>query len=277
MIEKLKKRMRELGLSPKRSLGQNFLIDERGISKMIQQAKATKNLWCLEIGPGLGALTDSLMDWGDSLVLMELDSVLAEYWRSQGLQVLECDALKYSWRGWSEGNVTLISNLPYQIASRLIVEISVQAPYIRDMVLMFQKEVAQRIGAYPGSPDYGFLSVVSQSFWNLKRVMDLAPSSFYPQPKVASRVLSFSRLCGRLQGESLREERPIRQMERFVGFVKCSFSQRRKLLVNNLLSLGLTQRMRPVKALEEMGWNVRVRAQELTPLQFMQLFKKVVG
>ena len=252
--------MEELSLSPKKSLGQNFLIDKKGVSKIVQHVKLTNNPYLLEIGPGLGALTDHFVKWERSLVLMELDSVLAEYWRNQGQRVIECDALKYRWTDWKEGNLTLVSNLPYQISSRLMVDISVKAPYVKDMVLMFQKEVAERILAYPRNKDYGFLSVISQSFWCVSRGGDLASVAFYPRPQVASRVLLFSRL-------------PVEvDVKKFVGFVKCGFSHRRKLLAKNLLSAGVVE---PEKVLEALGQR-GVRAEELTPRQFMELFNKVM-
>ena len=305
MIEKWKKRLLELGIFPKRSMGQNFLIDEEGISKIIQHTNLTKNPNLLEIGPGLGALTDHLVGLGRPLILMELDRVLADYWRSQGQRVLECDALKFDWgelarvshesfgslatetlphrifamggdrslvKGevnsvalGAKGDFTLVSNLPYRISSRLVVDVCTGAPNIKNMLLMFQKEVAQRILARPREKDYGFLSVVSQSFWGIDRVVDFSPRSFYPVPRVASRVLSFKRLC----------VEPY--MEGFVTFVKCSFSHRRKLLAKNLLSLGVSNKVEPIKVLQEMGWGSRVRAEELTPAQFVKLFEEICG
>ena len=96
MIDKLKMRMQELGISPKRSMGQNFLIDGKGVSKIIQSVKSTGNFSILEVGPGLGALTDPLIELGRDLTLIELDRVIVEYWRSQepNMRVIEGDALK---------------------------------------------------------------------------------------------------------------------------------------------------------------------------------------
>ena len=90
-----------------------------------------------------------------------------------------------------------MSNLPYQISSRLLVDVSTSVSSISHMVLMFQKEVAQRILAQPRMKDYGFLSVVAQSFWSIRRVADFSPRSFYPKPNVASRVLSFQRVTSK--------------------------------------------------------------------------------
>ena len=264
LVEKVKSRMRELGISPKRSMGQNFLIDEGVISKVVQCTSLTDSSNLLEIGPGLGALTDRLIELGRPLTLMEFDCVLAEYWRSQGQRVIESDALKYNWGELRSGSFTLVSNLPYQISSRLVIDLSTSAMNIRDMVLMFQKEVAQRISARPRTKNYGFLSIIAQSFWYVDRVVDISPKSFYPMPNVASRVLVFKRLDVGYDSE-------------FVDFVKCSFAKRRKMLAKNLLSMKVLNMMELVKILEDIGLGAKVRAEELSPSQFVELFKKVYG
>lgn len=262
MIEKVKSQMQELGISPKRSMGQNFLIDEEMISKIVRCVRLTENSNLLEIGPGLGALTDCLMEMGRPLILMELDRVLVEYWKSRGQRVIESDALKYDWDKLGHEDFTLVSNLPYQISSRLVIDLSTSAVNIKNMVLMFQKEVAQRISAKPRTKNYGFLTVVAQSFWCVDKVVDLSPKSFYPIPNISSRVLALRRLDVKYNGE-------------FVNFVKCGFAQRRKFLAKNLLSVRVPITMSPAAALEEMGLSAKVRAEELSPSQFVELFKRM--
>ena len=260
--------MWELGFTPKRSLGQNFLINPHGVDKIIEHTLLSDNPHILEVGPGFGALTDALIPSTPSLTLVELDSALADYWRSREQKVIECDILKCNWSQWEKADpCTLVSNLPYQVSSRLVIEVSLSAPFIKNMVLMFQKEVAERISSPPQSKNYGFLSIISQSFWSIDKVMDLSPQSFYPPPRVASRVLSFHRL----------NFPPVKNAKAFVTFVKCGFSHRRKLLAKNLLSPRIPHRVDPAQALEEMGWNPHTRAEDLNPQQFVDLFKKVCG
>lgn len=286
--------MKELGISPKRSMGQNFLIDEAGGSRILEAVRRTQNSHVVEVGPGLGALTDLLIESGCQLTLIEFDSVLAKYWeaREPRVSVIECDALKYRWSELESGPLTLVSNLPYQISSRLLIDISVSAPSINHMVLMFQKEVAQRIMAQPRSKAYGFLSVVSQSFWAITSIMDLSPRSFYPKPNVASRVLSFQRIPCFKEIDSLSSEgTKVPKIEgdgggrgnfhkgmEFIRLVKCSFTHRRKLLAKNLQPFRTPHgAMEPLRALEEMTWGDKVRAEELSPSKFVKLFKKIYG
>ena len=106
------------------------------------------------------------------------------------------DALKFSWSDLESVPTCLVSNLPYQISSSLVIEVSTVADSVEEMILMFQKEVAQKIKSQPGDKDYGILSVIAQSFWDVEKICDAAPACFYPAPKVASRVLDFRRKKG---------------------------------------------------------------------------------
>src|SRR5690606_8077538 len=110
----------------------------------------------VEVGPGLGSLTEDLLACGNNLLLIELDAKFAEFWRSRGVDVIEGDALDLRWDELRlPAGSRLVSNLPYQIGSRLVVDVSVSAPAIDSMVLMFQKEVAERMAAAPKSKAYG--------------------------------------------------------------------------------------------------------------------------
>jgi 16S rRNA (adenine1518-N6/adenine1519-N6)-dimethyltransferase len=214
--EKLKRRMLELNHEAKKSMGQNFLIADHVIEKILSQAQIVAKGGLVEIGPGLGAITDGLRKIDPQLLAIEFDSGLAEYWRRQKLNVIEADALKVDWQQISKQ--ALISNLPYQIAASLVVELSVSPSKINSMVLMFQKEVALRIKADCTSDDYGFLSVISQLFWDVKKVCEAGPGDFLPAPKIASRVLLFER----------KENLNIKDRIDFLRFVKSIFQNRRR-------------------------------------------------
>ena len=213
--------MRELNVEPKRSMGQNFLIDEYVIHEIASCVRDLPVDRIVEVGPGLGALTDELLHLKKPLVVIELDRKFADYWRSRDLHVIEADALKADELNFDkiEGKAVvksaLVSNLPYQIASRLVIEQSFAARFDH-MVLMFQKEVADRLMATPRSHDYGLLSVIAQTFWSMKAVVDASSESFYPKPKVSSRVLKFVR-------------RPGIDVERgFLIFIKRAVTARRR-------------------------------------------------
>ncbi len=262
--------MEQMGVSPKRSLGQNFLINDHVIEKIICRVekfkKENKIDWMLEIGPGLGALTRRLRILDGNMSLLELDREFAQYWRQEGLDVLEGDALQVNWQPvCGQGQGILVSNLPYQISSSLVVERSIDPLNIMSMVLMFQKEVAQKIIQPCGSSEYGFLSVIAQSFWSIEKVIDAGRGAFYPSPNVASRVLSF-----------LARDVGITDRKRYLEFVKSAFSHRRKLVMKNirpfLQKYNLSQE-KFVENLQELGYNVNSRAQEISIENYLEIFK----
>lgn len=266
--ERLKVSLEELGILAKKSLGQNFLISDTVIERIINQVKEYKPEAMIEVGPGPGALTYFLQEMNVPLHIVELDRVIAEYWREKGLKITEGDALRLDWAELiqPEQRTIFVSNLPYQISSSIVIDRSMDTQGVAAMVLMFQKEVAQRIRAQAKTDFYGFLSVIAQSFWDIHTVSDAGPRDFDPPPKVASRVLGFS-----------ANNKGIEQRKDFLNFVKAAFAQRRKLLKKNLSSLysqkGVTEEQL-IGWLVEMGLKETARAEELSPNQFLVLFKK---
>lgn len=254
-------------VGPKRSLGQNFLINSEVVSKIILSLPKFLE-HAIEIGPGLGALTEDLMARDlKSLKLIELDSEFAARWRQDGrAEVVECDALQWDWSEVVNRETTgLVSNLPYQISTSLVVDRCLDEEPFFCMVLMFQKEVAERLMAKPNSKDYGALSVIAQSVFRLSRVVDADPKSFYPPPRVASRVLKFEVNKGTVL--------PNLDKKKFFDYLKASFHQRRKLLAKNLASAF--PQVAIEKSFQSLQIAVQARAQELSPLQHRELFLKL--
>jgi 16S rRNA (adenine1518-N6/adenine1519-N6)-dimethyltransferase len=261
-ISDIKEKMLSLGIQPKKSLGQNFLLNESIINKIINKVEIEKATNLIEVGPGLGALTDSLIKLKIPLTVLELDSVFSNYWRSRAvdlLEVIECDALR--WEGWSSltnaNETVLVSNLPYQISSSIVIDRSVEKPFIKAMVLMFQKEVAQRIMARHRTENYGLLTVIAQTFWEVENLVDAGPKDFFPPPQIASRVLYFK-----------KKSAPIENPKHFLKWIKAGFAHRRKLLKSNL---GVITKD-PVLLLEKMDLNPQCRAEELTVPQWIELY-----
>lgn len=251
-------KMQTLGIHPKRSMGQNFLIGEHVVEKIFDCVDRRAPSYIVEIGPGLGALTERLIERGLPHQLIELDTLFAEYWRKRGENVIEVDALKFDWSTLKlPVGTLLLSNLPYQISSRLVIELSSFRHNIDLMVLMFQKEVAERLVAPIRTKDYGFLSVVAQSFWSMDRLVDASPSDFYPSPNVSSRVMSFKQ----------KEVVPELNQE-YIQFVKTAFQFRRKYM---LKAFGdQAEALRPI--LINLGYKDQARAEELAVLDFQKLF-----
>lgn len=257
----------ELGILAKKSLGQNFLVSDTVIEKIINQVQDFKPEVLIEVGPGPGALTYFLQQMNVPLTVIELDRVIAEYWRGKGLPVLEQDALKLDWNQfYSDKNTVFVSNLPYQISSSIVIDRSMEDHGVNHMVLMFQKEVAQRIRGAAKSEHYGLLSVIAQTFWDTALVSEAGPGDFKPPPRVASRVLSFS-----------RRATDIKKRAMFLTFVKTAFAQRRKLLKSNLSGLLKQKQLTETQVVEwlaAMGFKETARAEELSPAQFVELYKK---
>ncbi len=260
-ISEVKSLCENLGIRPTKSLGQNFLVDE-SVCKKIVSHTIGEYINIFEIGPGLGALTRGLSEIHPNLRLIELDGKLANYWQQEGFEVSNIDAAKLDWKVLTSSGATLVvSNLPYQISSVIVVELSSISNVIK-MVLMFQKEVAQRLSSKPRSKDYGFLSVIAQTFWNIEKLVDVSAGAFYPPPKIESRVLVFNRIDG------------ITFSEKFTTFVKKAFSQRRKYLVKNLSVYDSSQR--PIREVFlKMGLELNVRAEELSVKQYQNLYNEL--
>ncbi|HWU41876.1 MAG TPA: rRNA adenine N-6-methyltransferase family protein, partial [Bdellovibrio sp.] len=152
------------------------------------------------------------------------------------------------------------------ISSSIVIERSLENSGVQHMVLMFQKEVAQRIRAVARDEHYGLLSVIAQTFWTITTVTDASARDFSPPPKVQSRVLGFT-----------RKEAPVQNRKAFLTLVKSSFAQRRKLLKKNLSGLLQQKKLTEeqlISWLAEMGFKETARAEELSPVQFVQLYKK---
>lgn len=264
--DKVIQKLHLLGISPKRSLGQNFLIGKSVIERIIASVKTLNPSMILEVGPGLGALTEPLQQLGVPLSVIELDRTFAEMWKQKGLKVREGDALRLDWESLGLKDAVLVSNLPYQISSSLVVERSIDPQGVKAMVLMFQKEVAQRITATPKGKEYGLLTVIAQAFWQVQNVLEAGPNEFYPPPNVASRVLRFQRRP-EMGGD----------LTNFLEFVKTGFAQRRKLLLSNLKPLyGKTRTTKEQWEIQliSLGYTPGVRAEEVSVDHWLTLYKK---
>lgn len=263
----LLERMKQMGIEPKRSLGQNFLVADQTIEKILAAARLHAGASLIEVGPGLGALTEGLITIESAFQVIELDRKFAEYWRSRGLKVTEADALALDWKTLTLPEATtLVSNLPYQISSSLVVERSVEPAGIAKMILMFQKEVGQRLTAKKSTKEYGLLSVIAQTYWEMRVLCDVGPGDFFPPPNVSSRVLTFVR----------REPSVQMNAADYLKFCKGAFSQRRKLMAKNLAETyfngAADSKQRIEQALVEIGSQIQARAEELDPTQFVRLY-----
>jgi 16S rRNA (adenine1518-N6/adenine1519-N6)-dimethyltransferase len=261
LVEFTKQKMSELGIDAKRSLGQNFLVSEHAITKICDEI--VKNQWkqIIEVGPGLGSLTEALIKIHRNIFLIELDRVFFKYWQDRGQTIVNADALDWDWQIADPINTLFVSNLPYQISSRILIDRCLDKTKLGKMILMFQKEVAVKIRAKQTDPDYGMLSVMVQTFWKPKKLLELSTRDFYPAPKIASQVLVFESIPCTIDPEG------------FLTFLKLAFSHPRKMMISNLTA-GYP-RLKALEAFGMLGISENTRAAQLTIAQFQELYQKL--
>lgn len=256
-------KLKELGIRPNKKLGQNFLVNKDVCQKIVASAYENSPTKVIEVGPGLGALTELALERDVPLTLIELDRTFAEYWQSRNINVIHDDALKLDWNTLENPpNTCLMSNLPYQISSSIVIERSIYPFHVDRMVLMFQKEVGQRLLAKNKTSDYGLLTVIAQSFWKVEHLLDVGPKDFYPPPQVASRVLAFT-----------RKPSEVADPKKFLKMVKAAFAQRRKLMSSNLSQLYPKTNIH--EAFQKLEIKDTVRSEELTIKQFIDLYNEL--
>ena len=252
-------------VSPKKFLGQHFLIDEN-ISKKIVEAVNLKEFdKIVEIGPGKGALSKYLFDFSDKLILIEYDAESVEYIKSSfkihNPNIIKQDFLKYNLKDvLSQTSKNLIiGNFPYNISSQIIFKILENYLLVDNLVGMFQKEVAERIISKPNSKEYGIISVKTQLLYDVKILFDVSPNVFFPKPRVNSSVISMTKK------KNVNINFDVKLFDRLV---KLSFQQRRKKIKNSLKKLDLKENI-----LEDSIFGLR--PEQLSVNDFIKLTQKI--
>ncbi|HLB59682.1 MAG TPA: 16S rRNA (adenine(1518)-N(6)/adenine(1519)-N(6))-dimethyltransferase RsmA [Bdellovibrionota bacterium] len=253
---KYKKFLQEAGIRPRKSLGQHFLHDENIANNIVEAAYIKKTESVVEVGPGLGILTERLLEKTPNLTVIEKDSKMQEALRERfsdairqdQLKILCDDALKVDWKTFPK-ELVVVSNLPYQISTPILFLFIDLGDQIDRMVLMFQKEVGDRLLAKPGTKAYGVLSVLVQLCFEIRKCFVVPSSAFFPAPKVTSIVLSFSRRP--------KPAAEINDEQLFKKVVKAAFGTRRKTLLNAL------KRSFPELGRESLGWISKVSGVDL--------------
>lgn len=219
----------------KKRFGQHFLHDPAVINKIITAARLDAGQRVVEIGPGLGVLTDRLLEHVARVEVVEIDrDLIALLHQRYGARLIihEGDVLKLPWYDLlTDPPYTLVANLPYNISSQILFKLLDHRPLFSRLVLMFQREVGERLMAQPGTKDYGILSVLCQLWYDIDKVTLVRPGAFNPPPRVDSVVLSLLPLC------QPRVD-PVDEAL-FKKLVKGAFTQRRKTLRNSLLASGM--------------------------------------
>jgi 16S rRNA (adenine1518-N6/adenine1519-N6)-dimethyltransferase len=260
--------LRDIRVVPVKTLGQNFLHDQNLARWIVREAKISADDFVIEIGPGLGAITEPALDSGAHILAIEKDRRLADFlcqkFQSRRLEVLHDDALDFDVRRlFPNGPIKLLGNLPYYISTELLFRFLESPTPITMALLMLQKETAGRLSAQPRSKDYGILSLAVQSRYCVEYLRTIAPTVFLPEPEVESAIV---RLTPRLPNEFGFYDRGL-----FLALVRCGFSQRRKQLGKLLREMVEDW---PTAA-REIGASLQSRAEELSPPQWIALTKFV--
>lgn len=269
--------MSKFGLIPKKSLGQNFLIDKNIARKIIDSLELYRNDLVVEVGPGKGALTQFLINEPIIYIGIELDTNLVLglqdfrfISRNLYFEIIEQDFLEFSESnlvGKFERRIKLIGNIPYNLTSPILFKVLDNRAFYDEVLLMVQREVANRLIGRPGTKDYGTLSVLFQEFADVKKLFDVSPTCFFPEPKVHSSVITI-----RFK-ESLLQYKYYDFLKKMV---KLAFNQRRKILQNSLFKrLNLLNQFVSTDPLLY-GFSYK-RAEELYPSEFTYLVEHIAN
>lgn len=261
-----------LGIKPSQALGQHFLVDTRVFRKIIEAAQLLPASLVLEIGPGPGTLTRELSHHAGTVYAVELDKRWASFLRGEfadvrSIHIEHADIFQWftSYRQlFPDGKYTVVANLPYQISSHVLHQFLSLQPRPRLMVVLLQKEVAERATAKPGATSV--LSIMAQVYSTPRVVMQVPRKSFWPAPEVDSAVVSFEKIGWKLAGTDERD---------FFRVVKAGFSARRKKLINNLASVLRIPKQVVGECFSRLRLSDTVRAQELSIEQWGELAERL--
>lgn len=267
-----KKIIETFNVRPIKSLGQNFLVDNNVIQKIISVSEIDKDDVIVEVGPGVGSLTYQLAQIGSKIIAVEIDKYLIPLLNENlkqfsNVQIINSDILKLNLNEVldSSKNIKIISNLPYYITTPVIMKFIEEDLNIDLMVLMMQKEVARRIVATPGTKDYGVLSVIIQYYSMPEIMFNVSNNCFIPKPEVESSVIKLK----------INKTPPVKVYNKQIFFktIKASFEQRRKTLLNSLCnSKHFNKSKEEMKViLNNLGINETLRGETLSIDQFANL------
>ena len=267
--------LQKYGFNFQKKFGQNFLIDTNVLDRIISAAEMTKDDCVLEIGPGIGTMTQYLAEAAREVVAVEIDKALIPILEDtlsayDNVTVINEDILKVDINAIvQERNggrpIKVVANLPYYITTPIIMGLFEQHVPLKSITIMVQKEVADRMQVGPGTKDYGALSLVVQYYAEPKIVANVPPNCFIPRPNVGSAVIRLTRY----------EKPPVKvdDEHKMFALIRASFNQRRKTLVNglgNAAGLSVTKDQ-VAEALEKMGLSPTIRGEALTLEQFAEL------
>jgi 16S rRNA (adenine1518-N6/adenine1519-N6)-dimethyltransferase len=249
----------------KKKFGQHFLIDNEIVYKILDSADLKDNDIVWEIGPGMGALTDRLVERNIDLTIFEIDNDLIPILNKKyagKCKIVHADILKIDWIDVTAQNekVKIVTNLPYQISSPFLYKLTENNKIIDKVVVMLQKEVAKRLCASPGKKDYGVLTLKTKFYFDTEYLFDVPPDRFSPPPEVESAVIKLTP----------RQNMPhISEIDFFWQVVESAFMSRRKTLRNNIKKFLKNEQLCPI--------DLNRRGETLSEAEFIALYEYLKG
>lgn len=264
--------LKKYNISANKSLGQNFLINDEVIEKIVDSANVNKEDLVIEIGPGLGTLTAKLLERAKKVIAIELDnrmiSILNDRFSLfENFELINEDVLKVNLNEVihkeNVKSVKVVANLPYYITTPIIMKLLEDKLNIESITVMIQKEVAKRLTAQPGDKLSGAITYSVNYYCEPEEVIIVPNSSFIPEPEVESEVINLK----------IRKEPPVKvkNEELFFKLIKASFMQRRKTLINGITNSGLMNKEEAKELLLKVGLDERVRGESLSMQDFANL------
>lgn len=269
--------MNKYNITANKSYGQNFLIDENVVNEIAQKAEVSKKDLIIEIGPGLGTLTSVLLENAGKVICIELDTHMLTILNDRfklynNFELINNDVLKVDLKQLISQNpefenVKVVANLPYYITTPIIMKLLEEKLNLKSITVMVQKEVAERLTETPGGKNTGSITYNIHYYTEPQTVLEVPKESFIPSPKVDSSVIKL---------DVLKEPKiKVSDENLFFKIVKCAFMQKRKTLINSLSNSGILNKETLENALNELGLDLKVRAEQLTLEQFGRLSDKL--
>ena len=273
--------MKKYGIRANKSLGQNFLVSDEAVEKIVESAEISKDDLVIEIGPGLGTLTNELLKKAKKVIAIELDSRMVEILDERfslfnNFEIINDDVLKVDLvniiKSEKENNeikeAKIVANLPYYITTPIIMKLLESRLDLESITVMIQKEVAERLCAIPGEKQSGAITYSVYYYAEAYKVLEVKNTSFIPAPEVDSEVIKLK----------IRKEPPIKveSEKKLFKIIKYAFMQRRKTLLNALSKCDLFKNKEEIKKIfDELDFDERIRGEELSLEDFAKIANKI--
>ena len=273
--------MKKYHIKANKKLGQNFLIDEKVIKQIIEASEITKKDCIIEIGPGLGTLTKELLENAGKVISIELDKKMLPILKDRfalynNFELINNDVLQVNLKEIIEKekeegleNVKIVANLPYYITTPIIMKLLEEKLNLDSIIVMVQKEVAERLIATPSDKETGAITYSVYYYAKGEEILEVPKDSFIPEPEVTSKVIKLN----------IRKEQPVKvkEPEAMFRIIKCAFMQRRKTLLNALVNTKVfLNKEEGIKILKELGLREDVRAEKLKIEDFAKITDKIL-